>query len=151
MRALKPSRRCRVCAGDEATCFNNGTKAESPASVDSSLPASRATDSDRRCAALPVGAASAMAGRAGNLQACACLSSINSMRSAVVVLPVPGPPVSTNTRAPGTAATAARCQRVDFASMPANNSSTSAASVRASSGKVRSAARARKACASRDS
>ncbi len=75
-----------------------------------------------------------MAARAARRLA-AWRSSISSMRTTVVVLPVPGPPVSTKKRAPGTAATAARCQSVAPAGMPANSASRSSASTSAEIGR----------------
>ncbi len=82
-----PSSRCSVVARSPASRCR---------SASSSVSTSSATASCSRAAALPVGAANAI--RSGGRPAvCACSASSASSRATVVVLPVPGPPVSTVT------------------------------------------------------
>ena len=84
-----PSSRCRV----EAVVERRKRRSSSVnPSVNPSVPAAETTASVRRAAALPVGAASATRGGPSDR---ACTAASN--RATVVVLPVPGPPPSTDT------------------------------------------------------
>ena len=97
---LLPSSRCSVIACNPANaCRSDGA----------SLPTSSWTASCRRAAALPVGAASAIR------KWVPLVSKANSLAT-VVVLPVPGPPVSTVNPCDSATSAAARCS-----SNPAGN------------------------------
>ena len=91
--------RCSVDA------FSSGRRSRSTAS---SLSTSNCTASSSLAAALPVGAASAI--RSGGLpDSDACSASRASSRATVVVLPVPGPPVSTVSDCVRATSAAVRC------------------------------------------
>ena len=86
---LKPSRRCRV------TPLRPRRRSLTTSSTGMAAAPVR-TDSSRRAAAFPVGAARATRG-GRRPAATACASSSASTRATVVVLPVPGPPATTET------------------------------------------------------
>ncbi|ETA98761.1 hypothetical protein O978_22165, partial [Mycobacterium avium subsp. paratuberculosis 10-5864] len=94
-----PSSRCSVVPVSPAS---RARSAGSRCSI------SAATASASRAAALPVGAASAILGR-GSPARSACSTSRASSRATVVVLPVPGPPVSTVSAWDTAIRAAARC------------------------------------------
>ena len=128
----KPSRRCRVMAsaGSAARSESDSGNAARPAR----------TDSLSRCAALPVGAASAMR----NGCPAKCCNSART-RSTVNVLPVPGPPQITVRRERSALTAAMRCQSVSAESPGGSRRSSAMRTEAASSGADGSAARERNA------
>ena len=96
----QPSSRCRVIAVD-------ARPSRARSAVGRARPSSSSTASCSRAAALPVGAVSAI--RSVGRRRSACSASRASSPATVVVLPVPGPPVSTVVHWRGGRAAAARC------------------------------------------
>ena len=135
----QPSSRCRVIASTWASgsttarACGSGVRSRIPAIAPSSAALTLA-------AALPVGAASPT--RSGRPPAAAaCSASSASTPATVVVLPVPGPPVSTLVRARVTTSAAARCSAYPSPGKIRNSPAESTASSTAGGS---SAARARR-------